>query len=401
MTDLMRKKLKELLVELGEIRGRHTELVTIYVPAGFSLDKVMTQIKMEQSTAQNIKSKSVKKNVMSALEKVVQHLKLYKETPSNGLVIFCGNVSDKEGVADIELWAVEPPEPVNVKLYRCDQIFILDPLQGLLEEKEVYGMIVLDKSEATIGVLKGKRIEVLKHMESVVPGKTKAGGWSQARYQRIRENLLNDFMKIVGEIATDKFKGLKLKGIIIGGPGPVKDDFNKGEYLVPDMKKIILGVVDTSYCNEYGLREIVEKSEDILAEASVIKEKKILDRFFGEFNKDSGLAIYGFHEVVKALEEGNLEMLLLSEAFGWVKVEYKCSCGFTNEKTLAKEQIDAQKCPKCDSQLDVVGEKNVTDDILKKAEDMSTRIEIISVDTEKGQQLKELGGIAGILRYRV
>jgi len=48
-----------------------------------------------------------------------------------------------------------------------------------------------------------------------------------------------------------------------------------------------------------------------------------------------------------------------------------------------------------------VGEKNVTDDILKKAEDMDTKIELISVDTDKGQQLKELGGIAGILRYRV
>lgn len=177
MSDLKRKKLKVLVEELGNMRGRHTELVTIYVPAGSSLDKTMSQVKNEQSTAMNIKSKPVKKNVMSALERIIQHLKLYKKTPENGLAIFCGNVSDKEGVSDIEIWAIEPPEPVNTKLYRCDQVFVLDPLEGLLEEKELYGLIVIDKSEATIGLLKGKRIETLKHKESIVPGKTKKGGW--------------------------------------------------------------------------------------------------------------------------------------------------------------------------------------------------------------------------------
>ncbi|MFH1445663.1 MAG: peptide chain release factor aRF-1 [Nanoarchaeota archaeon] len=400
MSDIKRKKLKELLAELGNMRGRHTELVTVYVPAGFSLDKVASQIKSEQSTAINIKSKPVRKNVMSALEKILQHMKLYKSTPENGLAMFCGNVSDKEGVADIEIWAVEPPEPLNTRLYRCDQVFILGPLETLLEEKELYGLIVLDKSEATIGLLKGKRIEVMKHMESIVPGKTKKGGWSQARYQRIREGLLHDFMKLVGDIASEKYKSLVLKGIIIGGPGPIKDMFAEGGFLAYNLRDKVIGVVDVSYSNEYGLREVLEKGEDILSEASVMREKKILDRFFSEFSKDSGLAIYGFSEVVKALEEGNLELLLLSEAFDWVKVSYQCNCGFKVDKPLSREQIDMQKCPNCDAALEIVSEKDITDDVLKKAEEMSTNIEIISIETEKGQQLKEIGGIAGILRYR-
>ena len=277
MSDLKRKKLKALVEELKNMRGRHTELVTIYVPAGFSLDKVMSQVKNEQSTAMNIKSKPVKKNVMSALERIIQHLKLYKRTPENGLAIFCGNVSDKEGVSDIEIWAVEPGEPIATKLYRCDQVFVLDPLESLLEEKELYGLIVIDKSEATIGLLKGKRIEMMKHKDSVVPGKTKKGGWSQSRYERIREGLLHDFMKQVGEIATEKFKPLALKGIIIGGPGPVKEMFAKGDFIAYNLKDKVIGIVDVSYSNEYGLREVVERSEDILSEASVMKEKKIFN----------------------------------------------------------------------------------------------------------------------------
>ena len=137
MDELKEKELKAMIVELEKIRGRHTELVTVYIPAGFSLPKVSEQIRSEQSTAQNIKSKTVRKNVLGALERIMQHLKLYKQTPPNGLVIFCGNVSDKEGVDDIELWTIEPQEPVKTRLYRCDQEFILDPLKEMVKEREI------------------------------------------------------------------------------------------------------------------------------------------------------------------------------------------------------------------------------------------------------------------------
>lgn len=401
-TDTKKKRLEALVKELGRIRGRHTELVSVYVPAGFNLAKVVEQIKQEQSTAQNIKSKTVRKNVMAALEKILQHLKLYKQTPANGLVVFCGNVSEKEGVSDMELWSMEPPEPAKSRLYRCDQIFVLDPLKDMVREKEIYGLIVLDKSEADIGLLKGKKVRSLKHMESIVPGKTKAGGWSQQRFARIREGMLHDFLKKVGEIASAQFKDLRdLRGIIIGGPGPIKEEFREGDFLEYSVKKRVMGVVNTSYTGQPGLQEAVERAEDIISEASVIRENKILDRFFGEFAKDSGLAIYGLEEVTDALKAGNVEILLVSEAFDWIKARLKCpKCSTETEKTLRREQIEGQKCEKCGAGLEPIEEKELEDELLKLAEDMGTSLELISIDTPKGVQLKELGGIAGILRYK-
>jgi peptide chain release factor subunit 1 len=397
-----KKKLKEIIEKLGKIRGRHTELVTVYVPTGYNLDKIASQIKQEQSTAQNIKSKTVRKNVMGALERILQHLKLYKETPKNGMAIFCGNVSEKEGVSDIEIWAIEPPEKVKTKLYWCGQNFILDPLKEIFREREIYGLVVLDKSEAEIGLLSGKKIESLKHLDSIVPGKTKKGGWSQARYARVREGLLNDFMKKVGEIANSQFKNLQdLRGIIVGGPGPIKEDFNNGEFLTANVKKKVLGVVDTSYSGEPGLREMVERSEELLKEASITREKKLLERFFGEFAKDSGLALYGFHEVMDALKAGNIEILLLSDGFDWIDAKYECpKCVFKKDEVLRKQDAKGHKCDKCDSPLKLTGENDLTEEIVKLAENMGTTIENISIDTPRGEQLKELGGIAGILRYR-
>lgn len=397
-----KKQLKEILEKFGKIRGRHTELVTVYVPAGFSLDKIASQIRQEQSTAQNIKSKSVRKNVLAALERILQHLKLYKQTPKNGLAIFSGNVSEKDGVADIEIWAIEPPEPVRTKLYWCGQDFILDPLKEIFREREIYGLIVLDKSEAEIGMLSGKKLNTLKHLESLVPGKTKAGGWSQARYARIREGLLNDFLKKIGEIASAQFKDLKdLRGVIIGGPGPVKEMFNDGEYLNYDVKKRVLGVVDTSYSGMPGLHELVERSDELLKEASIMREKHILERFFGEFAKDSGMAIYGLHEVIDALKAGSIEILLLSDGFDWVDAKFECAkCDFKKDEVLQRKDAGGHKCEKCGSPLKTTGENDLAEEIIKLAENTGTTIENISTDTTRGEQLKELGGIAGILRYR-
>lgn len=64
-----------------------------------------------------------------------------------------------------------------------------------------------------------------------------------------------------------------LKGIIIGGPGHTKEDFVKGDYLHHEVKKKIITTVDTSYTGEFGIREVIDKSMDVLTEIDVMREK--------------------------------------------------------------------------------------------------------------------------------
>ncbi|MBI4021699.1 MAG: peptide chain release factor aRF-1 [Candidatus Aenigmarchaeota archaeon] len=364
MADLKDRKFRRTVEQLAAIKGRHTELVTVYVPEGANLGTVVDQIREEQSTAQNIKSKQVRKNVLAALEKIVAHLRGYRKTPEKGLALFCGNVSEKEGVTDIQLFVIEPPESVKVRLYRCDQIFVIDPLKDMLEEKEIYGLIVLDKSEFTIGILKGSRIEVLKNQESIVPGKTKKGGWSANRYARIREGLLEDFLKKAGESLTEEFKDRKgVVGIIIGGPGPIKEEFADKDYLNYEIKKKVLGVVGTSYTGEIGLKEMIERSRELIAKAQAVKEADLLEKYFTELATD-GLAVYGQEQTLRFLRMGNMDTLLLSEAY-------------LRDNDAKVEQL------------------------IKEAESMGTKVELISTDSPRGQQLRELGGIGGLIRYKM
>ena len=71
------------------------------------MNKIINHLNQEIGTASNIKSASTKKNVISALEKMVQHLRLFKKTPEHGLAVFAGNASEKEGKININNWLIQ------------------------------------------------------------------------------------------------------------------------------------------------------------------------------------------------------------------------------------------------------------------------------------------------------
>lgn len=72
------------------------------------------------------------------------------------------------------------------------------------------------------------------------------------------------------------------------------------------------------------------------------------------------------------------------------------------EKTIKKSAEAPEKlCPKCNEKMKVKEGKDVIDDFVEMAEEVGSKVEIISAETEEGTQLlKAFGGIAAILRYR-
>ena len=397
--DEERKKLKKLIDDLEQRRGRHTELVTVYVPAGSALTDMMNQLRNEMGTADNIKSKATRKNVVNALEKIVQHLKLYKKTPPNGLAVFCGNVSEKEGVDDLQMWAVEPPDTLFTKLYWCDQRFDMDPLRDMVKEKEIYGLMVVDSTDADYGQLRGKRISFLNHMDSPVPSKIAAGGQSAARFERVRQGLLEDHMRRAADLFRQYFEADEVKGVIVGGPGPIKEKFVDGDYLSDRMKKRIIAVKDTGYTGEHGLEELFNRSQDVLKEAAVAKEKELVKNFFDELNRRAK-AVYGLKEVIKAIELGAADIVLVSEHAKLEEVEYLCECGFAEKTIVKKEEKNSHACQKCSKNMKVIGEREMIEALEELAKTTGARVVAISRDTAEGEKLYQIGGIGATLRYK-
>ena len=357
-----KEELEETLLDLESHKGRHTELISVYIAAGYDVNSVQKQLEEEKSTAKNIKSTTTRNNVMDALDKIVRYLKGLKKTPDNGLALFAGNISKVEGQMDMQLWVIEPPLPLKIRLYRCDKDFVLEPLQTMLEVSEVFGLLVMDRKEATVGLLEGKRIEVLQKMTSGIPSKIRAGGQSSQRFHRITEGLTKEFYKRIAEEMKKNFYDMpKLKGIIVGGPIPTKDEFLDGEYLATKLQEKVIGRVDIGGSDESGLKELVEKSRDILADQEIIHEKKVLEKFFETLGEKPGLAFYKEADVRKALEYGAVEMLIISKSF---------------DKEIAKE-------------------------FMKLAKNIDSTIEIVSKETTEGEQFLNLSGIGAILRFKV
>ena len=393
---------KRKLEEIASIKGQHTELISLYIPPDKQISDVVAHLRDEYSQSSNIKSKQTRKNVLSAIESIMSKLRYFKQPPPNGMVFFVGEATQEGGQTRMVSEVIEPPFPITTYLYRCDSQFYLQPLEDMLQEKDVYGILLIDRRECTIGFLTGKRIEMAAYLTSRVPGKHGRGGQSQRRFERLIEIAAHEWFVKAGEKASELFLEKKnLRGVIVGGPGPTKREFLNGDYLDYRVKNKIIGVYDTGYTDEYGLKEVINNASDDLQDMEIVKEKRIIKRLLEEIRNDRGLAIYGEKEVRKALEMGAVDTLLLSDALHQYKIDVICpSCGYSG-KMIVKD-LENIKCPKCSSPLNIKEKHDIIEEYSEMAKQTSTKVEIISRETEEGETLlKAFGGIAGILRYRI
>jgi peptide chain release factor subunit 1 len=386
-------KIRKVISELSGKEGRGTELVSLYIPPKKPIHEVIAYLRNEWGTAGNIKSDTTRNHVQDALTKTMQKLKLYRETPDNGLVIFCGALmTNGPGSEVIVLREIVPPKPVKSFLYQCDDHFHIEYLKDMLREEKVYGIL-----------------EVVNAMTSGISGKTRKGGQSARRYERGREMELTYFYHRVADHANRILvEEYKVTGIIIGGPGYTKEDFLKTEFLNYNLRNNIVAVIDTAYSGREGVRELVDKAADKLQDVRLFEEKKLVQRFLGEVNKPNGVAVYGLPRIIQALEKSNVETILVVDDVDTLRISATCkNCQTVREKfvpnskkTQAMQEITSEPCAKCGSKEFVIDETDIVDLLEERAIQVGAKVEVISSGTEEGAMLKSFGGVAAFLRYR-
>ncbi|MBI4406368.1 peptide chain release factor 1 [Candidatus Micrarchaeota archaeon] len=399
MTDTKSKELfefKKALRQLRDYSGRGTELISLFITPGYAIHEVVAKLRDEYSQASNIKSKSTQKNVQSALEKLMAFLKNFRKTPDNGIAIFCGDVSPVAGRADIQLFSVVPPFPLATQFYRCESRFVLQPLEDMLEHTGTYGLVVLDGKDATIALLRGKELKVLRHLHSTAQQKMHKGGQSAARFQRIHEETTEKYYQRVGEAMAVFLEMKNLQGIVVGGPGPTKEYFLDSKPFNYQLK--ILGVVDTGYADEQGLKEVMEKAGDILKEQEAVKEKKLVSEFIGQIAKN-GLAVYGLEKTQESLDAKRVDKLLVTEDMELYECDYSCdSCG-KNSTRVSESKESSVPC-QCGQHIKVGLCHLRIEDLLEEAEAQGITVEYISKETDEGKQFHaSFKGIGAFLRY--
>jgi peptide chain release factor subunit 1 len=186
---------------------------------------------------------------------------------------------------------------------------------------------------------------------------------SSQRYHRVTEGLAKEFFRRVAESMKEIFFDMpKLKGILIGGPIPTKEDFLDEGQLVTKLKEKVIAVKDVGYVDEHGLNLLVEASYEDISEQEKVREKKIIQKFFETLGKHKEKAVYGMEKTTLALQRGAVEVLLIS-------------------KDLPKKQIQ---------------------EFEKMAENIGAEVHIISTENEDGLQFLNLTkGVGAILRFQI
>ncbi len=299
--------------ELKKWSAPATVLLSLYVPEGRPVADVVNLLREEASISQNIKLKRTRDAVESAITGAIDRLTQIPKIPPNGLAMFCGENFNTE---EYKCYMFSPPEKVLIFFYRTDKFFHTEFLEDMVEDAEAFGLVIVERDQATIGLLRGSRIEVLEEFEGYVPGKHMMGGQSQRRIDRLIEEAYEHFLKEVGEKVNAYFVPIiedkKMRGILLGGPGYAKEDFYKGDYVDYRVKKLILQpLYDLADQGEVGLRDMVVKASDILKEQKYVKVNSLMDEIKYHLAKDDGMIIYGINEIKKAIEMGAVDSLIV------------------------------------------------------------------------------------------
>ena len=405
-------KIRKMIEELSKISGRGTELITVYIPKGKQLHEVITILKEEQGTADNIKSDVTRTHVVDSLSKVVQRLKLYKKTPERGLAIFCGALPREEGGPPgsevVKAFEIDPPKDMQTFLYRCDDHFHVDILKNMLKDENMIGFLAVDAKDAGWGLLHGDKIEVLKETSSGVAGKHRQGGQSAKRFQKLREMELTYYFNRLATITREYFIDIyPIKGLVISGPGPTKEEFINDNYLEYRLQNMIIATIDASYSGSEGIREAFAKSSDILSNFRMVEEKQIVEKLFNEINNNTGLGIYGLDDIINHLKNNIVGKIIITNNTELYRIESKCKkCEHIQEKIVerikvipTKTELQNSSCPSCQSTDINVFDQDIIDYIAILALKTGTSVEVISGVSEHGTMLASIGKIGAILRY--
>jgi len=278
----------------------------------------------------------------------------------------------------------------------------------MLKDDNLIGFLAIDAKDAGWGILYGDKVHVLKETSSGVAGKHRQGGQSAKRFQKLREMELTYYFNRIAQITREYFIDIyPIKGLIISGPGPTKEEFVNDNYLEYRLQDMIISTIDASYAGSEGVREAFDKSSDILSNFRLVEEKQIVEKLFKQINSNSGLGAYGLNEVITYLKNNVVDTIIVTDKIGLYRIEVKCNrCNDMQEKIIertkvieTKTKLENSPCLSCKSLDIVVTDQDIVDYLSLLSAKTGTRIEVISSVSEHGSMVSNLGNIGAILRY--
>jgi peptide chain release factor subunit 1 len=403
-------KVKKLIKNLEAARGNGTSMISLIIPPGDQISRVNKMLSDEYGTASNIKSRVNRLSVLSAITSTQQRLKLYNKCPPNGLVMYCGTVITEDGKERKVNIDFEPFRSINTSLYLCDNKFHTEDLNELLMDDEAFGFIIMDGNGCLYGTVQGSSREILHKFSVDLPKKHGRGGQSALRFARLRLEKRHNYVRKVAELATQLFvpDGQKpnVQGIVLAGSADFKSELMRSDLFDMRLSKIVVKMVDVSYGGENGFNQAIELSADSLANVKLMKEKKLLQKYFDQIAQDTGCYCFMVEDTLKGLEMGAVEDLIIWDNLDIQRYQVRnIQTGEESVLHLTKEQEADDKHFRDSStgvELETIDKMPLVEWFAENYKDYGCNLEFITDRSAEGTQfVKGFGGIGGTLRWKV
>merc|ERR1712151_748533 len=403
-------KVKRLIRTLDASRGNGTSAITLILSGKQDINLTNKMLTEEAGTASCIKSRVNRLSVLSAITSTLQRLKQYNRTPPNGLILYCGEMITDDGKEKKVTIDFEPFKPINTTMYLCDNKFHTEDLAELLESDDKFGFIIMDGNGCLYGSLQGNHREVLHKFSVDLPKKHGRGGQSALRFARLRLEKRHNFVRKVGELATQMFitnDMPNVTGLVVAGSAEFKSDLTRSDLFDPRLDKgLIRPLLDVSYGGENGFNQAIEMSSESLKNVKFIQEKRLITSFLDEVAQDTGKYCFGIHDTITALEMGAVSTLVVWENLELKRITTKAAQSEREETHyVTPEQAKNDKLYRdkdTGEQLDVTGNVLFVEWIVENYKTFGTKLEFITDRSQEGNQFcKGFGGVGGIMRYSV
>jgi len=309
----------------------------------------------------------LKGNILNNFNKTIEDIEsILKNFSSRSIAIFASN---KHNFLKYISLSQELQNSLTV-----DSSPYIRPLARMQDEWESFTLLIINSNHAKIlSVSIGKIIDIKKISTEII-NKHKKGGWSQARFNRVRKGAINAFLLEAVEALEKKAD----ESIIISGPGTIKIRFI--DMLSKELKNKIVDVIDISIDDE---KKLLRESFQLIAKREQRKSHEAVQQLKEEILKD-GLAIYGLFETLYAVKNGQVDLLI-------VEKDYKTR-GWICEKCQIVEDGIKKTCPYCSNKT---SEVDIIEEILEFAERTNANIEFTD-----NEEIKKLGHVGAILRFK-
>ncbi len=237
----------------------------------------------------------------------------FERDGAHGLAVFAAELDNYWST-----FALPEPVPDGVRVGRD---FYLAPLIPLVARTDGTIVAVVGREQGQLYRVRAGRLQEIAHQFDEQPGRHDQGGWSQARYQRHIENLVQEHLKGVAEELDRSRRRLQSPKVVLVCSEDMRSEFT--DALSKEAREALVGWTQAQA--HATPAELLHAVTPVLESAQARDEADAIARWREEAGRN-GRACSGWASTLEAASDGRVELLLFQE--GTDRGAFRCpACG--------------------------------------------------------------------------